>query len=81
MSSSGYSCISAIAVIEHPRPINPAKGQRNIAFDANFFVAEGFRRATVALLRYFAPDDIANEIRKIPVDGHRIAFIVANVGF
>ena len=79
MSSSGYICISGIAALECPRPINPSKGQRHIAFDANFFVTDGSGRATVALLHYFAPDDVANEMRKIAVDGHRIAFVVANV--
>ena len=81
MSSPGYTSISAIVVLECPRSINPTKGQRNIALDGNFFVTEGSRTATLGFLHYFASEDMANEIRKIPEKklGIQKAFIVANV--
>ena len=79
MSSLGYTSISAIVVLESPRPVDPAKGQRNLAFDANFFVTDGSQTASLGLLRYFASDDMAKEIRKIPEKGFQKAFIVANV--
>jgi hypothetical protein len=79
MSSPGYTSISAIVVLESPRPVNPEKGQKNIVFDANFFVTEGSRNASLGLLRYFASDDIAKEIQNISEKGFQKAFIVANV--
>jgi len=81
MSSPGYISIAAIAVLESPRPINPEKGQRNIALDANFFITEGSRTPCLGLIRYFTSDDMANEIRKISAKTFQKSFIVANVCF
>ena len=78
MTTASYISIAAIVVLESPRSINPEKGQRNIAFDANFFARESTRSKSMGLLRYFVTDEIANEISP---DGYHKAFIVANVCF
>jgi len=79
MTSPGYISIAAVAVLQFPRAIEPEKGRRHVVMDATFFVVEGSRTATVGLLRYFASDEMANEIYKIPEKEFQRAFVVANV--
>ena len=81
MTSPGYASISAIVVLECPRPINPGRGLKNIALDANFYVTEGSKTACLGLIRHFASDDLAVELRKITDKSFQKAFIVANVFF
>jgi len=79
-SQSGYVSIAAVVVLETPRPIDPQKGQRNLALDVNFYVPESTQMASLALLRYFASNNITNELLKIPREKpFQKAFIVANV--
>jgi len=47
--------------------------------DATFFVVKGSQTVTVGLLRYFASNEMANEIYKIPEKEFQKAFVVANV--
>jgi len=79
MDSPGYISLSAITVLACPRPINPQKGNRNIVFDANFFIIEGSQKSTLALLRYFIPDTMVNLIQTFSEKPFQKAFINANV--
>ena len=77
----GYVSISAIAVLESPQPINPEKGLRNIALDANFYVIEGSQTACIGLVRHFASETMAVDLRKIIEKGFQKALVIANVRY
>jgi hypothetical protein len=79
MNSPGYMSISTVAVLASPRPIDPQKGPRNVVFDANLYIAEDMQQSSLALLRYFVPDDMINAIQKITDTNFQKAFVVANV--
>lgn len=77
--SAGSVTISGVAVLQSPRAVDPQKGPRNIVFDANFCIVEGSQTVTMALLRYFAPNEMANDIQKMAEKPFQKAFVVANV--
>jgi hypothetical protein len=52
-----------------------------MVFDTSFFVVEGTRSTTVGLLRYFASEEMVNDIEKIGEKDFQNAFVVANVCF
>lgn len=79
VNSPGSVTISGVVVLESPRAIDPQKGPRNVVFDANFCIVEGSQTVTMALLRYFASNEMANEIQKMAEKPFQTAFIVANV--
>ena len=79
MTSAGSVTISGVVVLQSPRPVDPQKGPRNIIFDANFCIVEGSQTATMALLRYFASNEMAYDIQKMADKPFQKAFIVANV--
>jgi len=79
MNSPGYISISAVAILASPRPIEPQKGNRNILFDANLFIADGTQSSTMGLLRYFVPDDLRNDLQTFFDESFQKAFVVANV--
>jgi hypothetical protein len=79
MNSPGYMSISTVAVLASPRPVDPQKGPRNVVFDANLYIAEDTEQSSLALLRFFVPDDMINAIQKITETNFQKAFIVANV--
>lgn len=78
-SSPGSIIISGVAVLQSPRAIDPQRGPRNVVFDANFCIVEGSQTATMALLRYFASNEMANDIQRMADKPFQKAFIVANV--
>ena len=78
-TSAGSVTIAGTAVLQSPRAIDPQKGPRNVVFDANLCIVEGSLTVTMALLRYFAPNDMANEIQKIATKKYQKAFIIASV--
>ncbi|KAF8966900.1 hypothetical protein BDZ97DRAFT_1917165 [Flammula alnicola] len=78
-SSPGYISLSAIAVLASPRPVDPQRGSRNVVFDANFYITEGSQTSSLALLRYFVPDDMMNAIPKMSEKAFQKAFVVANI--
>jgi hypothetical protein len=80
MNSTGSVSISGVVVLESPRAINPEKGPRHVLFNASFCVVEGSETVTMGLLRYFASNEMANEIQKMANKLQR-AFIVANVHY
>ena len=79
MSSLGYISISAIVVLAFPRPIDPEKGLRNVVFDVNFYITQGSQTLSMALLRYFAADDMLSTVQEIGRKDFQKALIVANV--
>jgi hypothetical protein len=79
VTSPGSITISGVVVLQSPRAIDPDKGPRNVVFDANFCIIEGSQTATMALLRYFAPTDMTNDVQKMAEKPFQKAFIVANV--
>lgn len=66
-------------MLANARPIDPQRGSRHLAFDANFNIADGGKKPTLGLLRYFVPDYLANDVQKIMNQEFTQAFIVANV--
>ena len=76
MNSPGYISILTIAVLADPQPVDPQNGCRNVVFDANLYIAENMEQFSLALLRYFVPEDMINAMSKITFQK---AFIVANV--
>jgi hypothetical protein len=79
MTSPGSITISGVVILQSPRPIDPQKGPRNVVFDANFCIVEGSQTVTMALLRYFAPNEMTDVIQNIKQKAFQKAFIVANV--
>lgn len=79
INSPGSVTISGVAILQSPRAIDPQKGPRNVLFDANFCIVEGSQTVTMALLRYFASNEMANDIQKMAEKPFQKAFIVANV--
>jgi len=79
MNSPGYISILTIAVLASPRPVEPQKGPRNVVFNANLYIAEDTEQSSLALLRYFVPDNMINAIQKITETNFQKAFIIANV--
>jgi hypothetical protein len=79
MNSPGYMSISTVAVLASPRPVDPQKGPRNVVFDANLYIAEDTQQSSLAILRYFVPDDMINAVQKITDTNFKKAFIVATV--
>jgi hypothetical protein len=79
MSSPGHISITALAVLECPRAVDPQKGNRHVVFDATFNINQDTGDATVGLLRYFASDEMAVRVFKIREKEYQKAFVVANV--
>ena len=77
-SSPGQVFVTGIVILANPRPVDPQKGNRNVAFDVNFPVKDG-RKRTLGLLRYFTPEDRVNELQKTWEDTFTKAFIIAKV--
>jgi hypothetical protein len=75
----GFITISGVVILQSPRAIDPQKGPRNVVFDANYCIVEGSTTVTMALLRFFAPNDMAGLIQEIAEKPFQKAFIVANV--
>ena len=78
-NSPGSVTISGIVILQSPRAIDPKQGNRNIVFDANFCIVEGSQTVTMALLRYFASKEMADDILKMAEKAFQKAFIVATV--
>lgn len=79
MNAAGSATISGLAVLESPRSVDPQKGPRNVVFDASFCIVEGSETVTMGLLRYFASNEMANEIQTMADKPYQKAFITANV--
>jgi hypothetical protein len=79
INSPGFITIAGLAVLQSPRPIDPHKGPRNVVFDVNLCIVEGSQTVTMALLRYFAPNEMTNEIQAMAEKDFQKAFIIANV--
>ena len=71
--------ISGLAILQSPRAVDPQKGPRNVVFDANFYIVEGSETGTMALLRYFASNEMTVQIQKMADKPYQKAFIVAHV--
>ena len=50
--------ISGTAFLQSPQPIKPQKEPQNVVFDANLCIVEGSLTVTMALLQFFAPNDM-----------------------
>jgi hypothetical protein len=79
MSSPGHISITAPAILECPRPVDPQKGNRHLVFDGTFYIDQDTGSSTVGLLRYFASDEMAANLFKITEKEFQKAFVVANV--
>jgi hypothetical protein len=79
VASAGSITISGVVILQSPRAVDPQKGTRNIVFDANLYIVEGSETVTMALLRYFASNEMASDIQKMTEKPFQRAFIVANV--
>lgn len=76
INSPGSITISGVVVLQSPRAVDPNKGPRNVVFDTNIYIVEGSETGTMCLLRYFAPNEMADEImemtkKKNPKSFHR----------
>lgn len=78
-ASAGHVKIVGTAILANPRAIDPQRGMRHLAFDANFNVPDGNKKPTLGLLRYFVPDHLANQIANLRKEEFTQAFISANV--
>jgi hypothetical protein len=56
MTSPGQIILTGVVILANPRPVDPQKGSRNVAFDVNLPVKDGRSRA-LGLLRYFTPEN------------------------
>ena len=81
INSTGSVTISGLAILQSPRAIDPQKGSRNVVFNVNFCIVEGSSNATMGLLRYFATNEMANEIQEMAEKPFQKAFITANVNY
>jgi hypothetical protein len=79
ISTPGSITISGVAVLQSPRAIDPQKGPRNVVFDASFCIVEGSQTASMGLLRFFAPNEMVNDIQEMAEKPFQKAFIIANV--
>jgi hypothetical protein len=52
----GSVTLAGLVVLQAPRAVDPHKGPRNVV---NFYVVEGSQTVTMALLRFFAPTEMA----------------------
>jgi hypothetical protein len=59
LTSAGSVTLAGLVVLQAPRAVDPHKRPRNVVFDANFYVVEGSQTVTMALLRFFAPTEMA----------------------
>jgi hypothetical protein len=80
MSSPGHVLLTGVVILTNSRPVDPQKGNRNVAFDVNLPVKDGKNR-TLGLLRYFTPEDRVNEFQKVWENTFTQAFTVAKVCF
>ena len=81
INPTGSVTISGLAVLLSPWAVDPQKGPRNVVFDANFYIVEGSETGTMALLRYFASNEMTVQIQKMADKPYQKAFIVAHVNF
>lgn len=79
-SPTGQIIITGIIILAHPRPIDPQKGNRNVAFDVTIPVKDG-NTSALGVLRYFTPENRVSELQKIWDNDFTQAFIVAKVSF
>ena len=77
-SSPGQVFITGIVILANASPVDPQKGNRNVAFNIKFPVKDG-RKRTLGLLHYFTPEDRVNELQKTWEDTFTKAFIIAKV--
>lgn len=75
INSPSSITISGIVILQSLWPIDPQKGPRNIVSDANFCIVEGSQTVTMALLRYFAPSELTNDIQNMTQKPFQKAFI------
>ena len=61
--------ISGTAFLQSPQPIKPQKEPRNVVFDANLCIVEGSLTMTMALLQFFAPNNMAYDIQRMAESG------------
>jgi hypothetical protein len=80
MSSPGQIFVNGVVILANARPVDPQKGNRNVAFDVNLPVKDGKKR-TLGLLRYFTPETRVSELQKIWDNTFTEAFIIAKVCF
>lgn len=78
-STPGQILLSGIVVLAKPRPVDPSKGNRNIAFDVNLPVDDGAEHQTLGLLRYFIPESRINDLERVWQDDFTQAFIISKV--
>ena len=78
MSSSGQVIITGIVMLGNARAVEPQKGNRNIAFDVTIPVKDG-AKDTLALFRYFTPENKVDNLQKIWSVQFTQAYIVAKV--
>ena len=74
---NGHVVLSGISMIGNPRPIDPQRGDRHLAFDANFPVRDGMHKSSVGMFRYFLPPDFDHSL--IPNGKYTPVYVVANV--
>jgi hypothetical protein len=77
-TSNGQIILTGVVILANPRPVDPHKGNRNIAFDVNVPVKDG-KNETLGLLRYFTPEDRVGEFQKISQNTFTQAFVVGKV--
>lgn len=78
-SAPGQIFMTGIVVLTNPRAINPSRGNRNIAFDVNFPVEDGSHDQSLALLRYFTPENRISDLDKVWQDRFTKAFVITKV--
>ena len=79
MTSPGSVSIAGAVVLESPRAVDPQKGPRHVVFDANFCIVRESETITMALLRFFASNEMATEIQNMAKKQYQKAFVIATV--
>jgi hypothetical protein len=76
-SPAGQTILTGIMMLANPRPIDPQKGPRNLAFDVTL-PAEDAHKPSLGVLRYFTPENRVADFHKI-WDDFTPAFVVTKV--
>ena len=77
-SPTGQIILTGIVILANARPIDPEKGNRNVAFDVTLPVKDG-NTSTLGLLRYFTPENRVSELQQVWNNDFTQAFVVAKV--
>jgi hypothetical protein len=77
-SSAGQVILTGIVMLANPHPIDPEKGNRNLAFHATV-PAKDAHKPSLGLLRYFTPENRVTDLQKLRDDDFTPAYVTTKV--